>query len=892
MSRVVIASVFTLIILALLTTGIYFYQKYSIILLDPMNGAPPDAAFIVEVKKPAASLRQFFSENKNASSDRWLKTIGADFSQLDSLVKEDGDAGEIWKEQSLVVSAHLVNATKFDYLFLSNLPRGWTEGKLKKYIEKYWQVGKTFTKREYQNVNIYESPLNDSVTFTFASTKSIAAFSFTPLLVEGAIRQLKQGDGITQTKAFKKIARSENKKGGICFYISYPVFSDFIPALSSEYKNQFFNLASSFARWSGFTLNSESENISFSGNTITFDTTDYLSTFRNQKPQHFEAVNIAPARTALMCEFGFSDFKEYYLHFKNSTWKFDNISQKENINATAAFLDWVGNEMSVIVTEPAGNFIDNNIYGCIHAKNIGDALVGLNNFRDEVAGKQSATNTFQEKYRSNIISSIPVKNILPSVYGKVFSHITNCYYTAINDFIVFANQPASLKVLIDDVADGKVLRNDSIYKTTEKNLSSNIELYINPKRSQNLFIPAQLTSFLSTVYQSSAVIAQWTYKNDGINTNLTIGFHNKTLKEPALLWSTQLDTVMSCRPVLVCNGAGASPAPTDCNFFLQDAKNNFYKISESGTVVWKKNLGERILSEIHPADIYHDGRRQLIFNTDRRLYLINLNGENIGNFPIRLPASASNGCSVTSTATGYNIYVACANHTVYAYDANGKPVVDWRYIHTDDIVVKPIEPFTVGADTYLIISESNGTVSLTDRTGSSVASFKGRFVQSMNGSCELLKIDSAGKIKWITSDTTASMIEFSVTGEMISKRFTRFSGQHSFVFNETDKTQPIIVYSDTNRVAAYSTGNGSNPLWSLHLANAVPSSFALLQLTDGTTAYGISTTQDLFYVINQKGEIEKGFPVKGGLNPTLTINEQQLLLCGNREGMIYVYKTE
>src|SRR5277367_3592365 len=128
MSRVVIASIFTLIILALLTAGIYFYQKYSIILLDPMKGVPQDAAFIVEVKKPALSLRQFFSENKNASSDKWLKTIGADFFQLDSLIKENGNAEDIWKEQSLVVSAHLVNATKFDYLFLSNLPRGWTEG--------------------------------------------------------------------------------------------------------------------------------------------------------------------------------------------------------------------------------------------------------------------------------------------------------------------------------------------------------------------------------------------------------------------------------------------------------------------------------------------------------------------------------------------------------------------------------------------------------------------------------------------------------------------------------------------------------------------------------------------------------------------------------------------
>jgi len=904
MSRVVFASIVSLIILALLTAGIYFYQKYSIILIDPMKGVPADAAFIVEVKKPSVSLRRFFSENKNTGFDRWLKTLGGNFFLLDSLLKKDGDAEDIWKQQSLVVSAHLVNANNFDYVFLSNLPRGWSEAKLKKYIEKYWLVGKTFTKREYQNVNIYESLLNDSLTFTFASAKSIAVFSFTPLLVEGAIRQIKQGDGITQTKAFRKIASPQpsstrmEKEGAIYLYISYPAFSDFITALSSENKNHFFNLLSSSARWSGFALNNDTENIFFSGNTITFDTTDYLSAFRNQKPQHFASTGIAPARTALMYELGFSNFKEYYSHLKNSTWWDNNGKTKEDrTKISEAFLDWVGNEMSVIVTEPAGSFIDNNIYGCIRAKNVADALLRLNGFRDEITAKQPAGNIFEEKYRSNIISSIAIKNILPSVYGKAFSHLNNCFYTGMNDFIVFANQPAALKALIDEVAEGKVLHNDSIYKTTEKNVLSNIELYINPKRSQNLFIPAQLASFLSTLYQASAIVAQWTYQGNIINTKLAIGFHNKTLKEPALLWSTQLDTVLSCKPLLVCNSTVANPASTDCNFFLQDAKNNFYKISESGTLVWKKDLGEKIVSEIHPVDMYHDGRRQLIFSTDRKLYLVNLNGENIGNFPIRLPAAASNGCSVTSTATSYNIYIACTNHTVYAYDANGKPAPDWQYIHTDDLVVKPIQPFTVNNNIYLVISESNGTVNLAERTGRSVASFKDRFVQSLNGRCEVLINDSTEKIKWITTDTTGSVIEFSSTGEVFSKKIDKFSGQHSFVFDQSNKAQPILVYSDINKAAAYfpilsKGGGGETSQWSIKLEDAIPPTLMLLQLSDGTTAYGVSSAHDMFYVINQKGEIEKGFPVKGGLYPTLTNNNRQILICGNRDGMIYVYKTE
>src|SRR5690349_8183044 len=123
MSRVVVASIITLILIAMLATGLYFYQKYSIILLDPMKGVPPDAAFILEAKKPGVTLRQFFSENNSAGAGRdpWLKSINANFLYLDSLLKKDGDAEDIWKEQSVVISAHPITATNFDYLFLTNL---------------------------------------------------------------------------------------------------------------------------------------------------------------------------------------------------------------------------------------------------------------------------------------------------------------------------------------------------------------------------------------------------------------------------------------------------------------------------------------------------------------------------------------------------------------------------------------------------------------------------------------------------------------------------------------------------------------------------------------------------------------------------------------------------
>src|SRR5260221_3145307 len=100
-----------------------------------MRAVPRDAAFILEAKKPASSLKYFFTvQNEGlAITDSWLQSVKDNFLKLDSLIQQDGDAAAIWKNQSLVISASRTGGTgRFDYLFLSNLPPGRTEGTISK----------------------------------------------------------------------------------------------------------------------------------------------------------------------------------------------------------------------------------------------------------------------------------------------------------------------------------------------------------------------------------------------------------------------------------------------------------------------------------------------------------------------------------------------------------------------------------------------------------------------------------------------------------------------------------------------------------------------------------------------------------------------------------------
>lgn len=898
MNRFLAASVLGLVLLAIVAGGVYFYQRYSILLLDPLRAVPSDAALIVEVRNPSESLHDFFSGplRKSLASDHWMAAAEKNFLFFDSLLKEDGDVSEIWEDQSLVISTHLVKAGNFDFLYLANLPRGWTEQKLKLFVEEACAMPGKFQKREYENVNIYEAALNDSTVFTFASSKSVAMFSISPLLVEQAVRQLKDGGGITQTKAFLKVVPPSGQSASVNIYFNNQSLKDIATSISPDYNNSFFKLSSSFARWNGFKAESEEGMLSLSGSTVTFDTASTLSFFRNQRPQTMNAAGLAPSRTALLAEFGLSNFNDFYNHLRaNNGFSMteperknvlDKLQKKFGASFETAFTSWIGNEMALIITEPAGPSFENNIYACVKARNTSDAMNQLNAARDLI-DKEAGMQPAEDKYRNYPVSTINVKGIFPMLFGKIFSGLTGCSYTSVNDYIVFSNNAASLKSWIDEFEEQKVLSKDPLFRNASGHFSAeaSVRLFINPQRSGNLYQPSELHSFLSTLYGSTGIHAQWTCQSSAILSNVLLDFHKKPMKEPVLFWSTQLDTVLVTVPVTVKNKEG------EALLFVQDAKNNLYCIDESGNVVWKKNIEEKILSEIFPVDIYHDGRKQLLFNTAGKLFLLDIDGSNAGHYPIRLPASATNGCAVTATPSGIHIYLACTNHYIYAYEAGGKPVTDWNYLRTEQTVSKPVQLFEERQKSFLVIHEDSGIVVVAEPDGNNQVSFRNRFTESSSGKCYAVQTDSSAGMEWITTDISGRLILFSSDGKVSAKETGDFTSSHQFTFSSSNTAgEATAVFLDNDMLYDVNeegeiTFNKSTPGF-----NELQS---LVLLPDGTNGILLSSaSRDVFSLYSAKGETEKGFPLRGSIHPVITELRRQVIISGNKTGMLYCYKME
>lgn len=905
---------FWLFIALCLAGGIYWFvytrQSHTPV-SEGINAIPQDAAIIFESTETRNTWKKLAQTNIMWEELLGTQTFGKLNQQAryaDSLIGLNSDVATLADGHPLYISVHPLQPGTFGFLFVYSLPNLTDQPGLEKFLGRLGSS--TPASATYGNETIETITPTGKSPFYASFVNGILMMSTSQALVQDAIRQIRSKSSLANDRSFSRILSTAGKKVDANIYINYKHFPDVITSfLLPAVKSDAAHLAH-FADCSGWDVSLRPNALLLNGFTYSGDSakTNFLTAFNKQKPQAIELTKVIPAKTALLIFYGISntatfraDYKTYlgaeqqlaaYTAFTNS------INEKYNADIEQSLPGWIDNEMALVITEPSGSDFSDNTYAVMHTENIAAATAALNLLAlkaDSVSGEKPDTSG----YRGHMINRIRISGLLPKLFGPTFGRLENCYFTSADDYIVFGNSAAALQRFTSDTDNGHTLAGDKNYAAFAENISAEANLYIYSAiaRSATIYssfttkeLAAAIGDKASLLHKFEAAALQFTCNNKLYYSNLYLKYNPVYKKETGTLWETRLDSTLSSRPYLVINHNTKAK-----EVLVQDDANKIYLISNTGKVIWTRQLNEKIMSDVVQLDVLKNNKLQMLFNTRSAIYMYDRNGNDMKGFPVKLKAQATSAVSVVDYENNrdYRIFIACENKKLLCFKATGEAVEGFHPDKTENIVYLPLQYFSVGSRDHLCAVDEKGKIYILDRKGETRIPMKERLPQGIRSFCiETGKDYSKSFI--VAADTLGNVMRISLAGDREKIKFQDFETSPYFDYRDlnNDKTKEYIFVTRTE-LKVFSADKSLQ--FSYAFGDKITQAPQFFLFPDGSTRIGITsgTTGELF-LFNSNGSLCNSFPLKGKTPFSIgdLNNEGIYNLVTGADNSIYVYQIE
>lgn len=905
---------FGIVVSAILLGGIYwfFYTKEARTpISEGINAIPTDAAIVFESKQSKNTWKKLSQTNimwEELLGTEAIASLNKQGKFIDSILQTAPEISQLLEEHSIYISAHATTGNNFDLLYTFSLPNLTYKNSVEDFLQNRINRTKHQAKQiEFEGETIETLSTLQISHFYFSIVNGILIMSSNQKLVEVSIHQLKSGVSLINNKDFKKIINSAGKNVDANIYINYKKFPQLAaPLLFNSLENRLAPLAD-FADCSSWDISIKPNALILSGFTSANDSSkSFLNLFSKQKPQETEVTSIMPANTATFLFLGMSNVKSFHQDYKNylsahnrlqaySTFS-EKINDEYHINVEELMLSWMDNEMALVITEPDTSDFTSNSFAIIRSNNIEDATRILNLISDSTINKETKNDS--ASYKGHPINHLNIPELLPQLLGKQFENIKGNFFAPIDNYIVFANSADALKRFIDEVENHKTLVNDKNYKAFSENISteSNIFLYNAIARSKKIYTAFIKEEFVKELEQKEELLKKFEAVGIQFSSNKKLFYSTIFLKynpeqkqETGTLWETKLDANISEKPYLVLNHITKAK-----EVFVQDDANKIYLISNTGKIIWTKQLPEKIMSDVTQIDVLKNDKLQILFNTRSFIYLFDRNGNDMKGFPIKLQSPATNPIAVIDYEKNrdYRIFIATENKRIVCFKTNSEQVKAFAFDKTIDKVYIPIKYFRTNNKDHLCAIDIKGKIYILDRHGEIRIKLKEEMEQGIrNFYVEPGK--GYTKSYLIAADTLGNIVKISLTDHKESLKIQDFETSPHFDLRDinNDKIKEYIFLSRTE-LKVFS--QDKSLFFKYDFPSKINQAPLFFLFPDGSGKIGVvSEESNEIFLFNENGTLFNRFPLNGktafsigDLNNEGNFN----LVTGSSENSIFVYQ--
>jgi hypothetical protein len=611
--------------------------------------------------------------------------------------------------------------------------------------------------KKYDNADIDKYSLPGvSIPFYVSNYKGIFILSRSIILIEKSVRQLNSGVSLMDYENFKSLYNSINPKEDFNVLINMSKLSSLSTWVSQK---DVLTWGSNFSDWMEVDVSPETNEVFLSGITSVNDSIGhYLGVFNNLDATKITVDELLPSATSFSVSYGIESFPKYYrsymeyLRMHGKLQKFELTQKSYKISRSDLFDSWVDDQFTIASIKSNSTNVNYNDLVLIKSRDEALAIDAL-----QLVSDKSVID-----FRSYAIRKFDKKNVLKSYLGSNFDKIAMPYYTVIDDVVVLSDNLKIVKDVVSDYLDGRCLSNYNHFKNIKEDLSSKSSIlfyFKNPDFAETLIaIFPDLKKVISNnikalaKYKSGAV--QFSYDNGIAFTNVLLEESVEEENEVKPLWELDFDAELYQEIYTLYNHKTKSK-----ELAVQDKNNVLYLVSNSGKILWKKELDSKILGEIQQVDLYKNKKFQMVFNTEKYLYLIDRNGNKVESYPkkLRWKATAPVGVFDYSKIRDYRFLVPMGKHLVM-YNGKGQVVKGFAPKKIIGTIDKAPQHFRVKGKDYIVASTSAGRIYILDRRGN----YKIKISKKYPLGCNNFFLSEGSTLK------TSSFVTTTKKGELLS----------------------------------------------------------------------------------------------------------------------------
>lgn len=776
--------------------SVYFAFEYlkseAELAKDPIESVPLDAAVIIESNSLSKSWFRISETNLVYSSllsiDE-IKTFDKTLKSVDSLLDSDPNTSLLLGQKQSVVSLH--SGEGAIQVFAATSCSEEVFSSLVNLLEVNYSVKKTG--QETYEINEVDE------TYFIAYHSPFVMFSSDAKLINSSIKYRDENQSLLQDEMFVGLRESRSSNLGMSVYINGKRLGSMLTPFLKKNVIENWNNGKILPSWMALDVNEKSNTIIINGLSIADADNHWFENIKEQKAQNSKSLVLLPTDLLSLKRYSISDAEKFLNNY--SSYELDEIAAECDCDPRSTFANWITGE--VITIEFGNTDVSDNAYfiGCEGTPN----MIGV------LSAFGVSDSLYKTVYDADLYA-VHDKKFL-TLLGIEDTTSKELYFSRMHDYAVISTFKGISKLAYQYKASQSSIPNNRFINFAKQLMAnySSTDVYYSWGALLDNAIPyfkedyvPELQALKNEVKDLNGLIWQGSLtKDELVYHSLAINTNEANEQEGAVqkLWSFNLQHRSIMDPQVMKNHQTGTN-----EVVIQDENFNVILLSATGKHKWSKPINEKIIGEVKQIDVYQNGKFQMLFNTETKIHLLDINGNEVTGFPIKLPSAASNEVAVFDYANdgNYRFLINTMDKKLLNYNKEGKPVEGWVINTTDNIVLNQVERFVISGLDYIAVNDIGGKVYLFNRKGELRENVASR-VNSPEKENVYLQIGTAlGTTKYIYKDSANRIVEMPMSGEV--KSFVLDSSMHNFnhkvVDLENDKLPDFIV-SFANKLSVF-----------------------------------------------------------------------------------------